>query len=565
MISSPTIGRRARLLLLLLLTIATFVVNSGALEPNIMEARNLTTAREMLEKGNWLAPTMNGELRLEKPPLPTWAAALAMRVFGQDELAWLRLPSALAAMLLVLFLFKLTEELTDDELTPFLAAGTAATSFYVFFLARDITWDIFCHAFMLGAIWQLHRGLKRSGEDLRSFVAAGLLMGLAFLSKGPVPFFSLLLPYLVGRSIAWRLAPFRANARPLLVAVATTLVVAAAWPAYIYLSHPELSARIAQKESTAWIHRNVRPFYQYWSFTAQTGIWAVLATAALVFPYARERIRRFADYRFLAAWVWSGVFLLSLFPEKKERYLMPVLLPLAVLTACYVRYLIAAFREGRATRADRVLLRLDGWLMAAIAFALPGALWWMVRRSGAAPDPLVTVASVPAFWTLAVVLARAAVRGRPLAIWGGMVALVAAACVLALREVPKIITRNPGFRPYRELRHRPELAGLPFFRDGHVGNKFIEVVWASGREIARWDPRERPLPPVEPPLVLMSAAAPASALGPELMERYEVEELGVFDANLGKRWGGDALRNHVAILRPRARPPDHLGRAGGDR
>jgi 4-amino-4-deoxy-L-arabinose transferase-like glycosyltransferase len=136
-------SRTRRLALLLLLTGLTFVANAGALEANIMEARNLATAREMLAKGNWLSPTMNGELRFEKPPLPTWAAAVAMAAFGAERRVLLRLPAALAAILLVFFVLELTEELTDDETTPFLAAATAATSFYVLVMARDISWDIF--------------------------------------------------------------------------------------------------------------------------------------------------------------------------------------------------------------------------------------------------------------------------------------------------------------------------------------------------------------------------------------------------------------------------------------
>lgn len=546
-------GRNVQRLLLLALAAATFAANSGALPANIMEARNLTTAREMVEKGNWLVPTMNGELRLEKPPLPTWATALAMAAFGQDELAWLRLPSALAALLLLVFLFKLTEELTEDALTPFLAAGTVATSFYVFFMARDISWDVFCHAFMLGAIWQLHRGLEGVGRGLPSFVAAGLLMGLAILSKGPVPFFSLLLPYLVARTISSGLGPFKARRWPLLGAVAIALAVGAAWPAYVFLAHPEHSAFVAQKESSAWINRNVRPFYQYWSFTAQSGIWAVLATAALVFPYARKRIERFGDYRLVAWWIWAGVFLLSLFPEKKERYLLPVLLPLAILTALLVRALIQAFQDGTATRGDRAVLALHGWLATLLAAAAPIALWAVVRRNGLAPDPLVTAASALVFWPLAAALARATLRARPLAVWAGSVILVAAACLIAVGQVPRIITRNRAFRPYQELRHRPDLAGVPFFRDDQVGSKFIEVVWASGREIRSWDPRVRPELPVAPPLVLMSSEPPSAVLGPELLAAYEVEELGLFDANLGKRWGGDVLRNHVTLIKARAR------------
>ena len=129
-------NRNLRLFLLLLITFIAFVVNNGAIEANIMEARNLTTAREMLQKNNWLEPTMNGELRLEKPPLPTWIAAATMHFSGEENLALLRLPAALAALLLVFFLLKLTTELTEDHLLPFLVAGTSATSFYIFFLPR---------------------------------------------------------------------------------------------------------------------------------------------------------------------------------------------------------------------------------------------------------------------------------------------------------------------------------------------------------------------------------------------------------------------------------------------
>lgn len=544
-------GARAQLLLLAALCVCTFVVNAGALQPNIMESRNLTTAREMLQKGNWLLPTMNGEPRLEKPPLPTWATALALKAFGEEDPGPLRLPAALAGALLVAFVWLLARELSGDPLAPLLAAGTAATSFYVFFMARDITWDIFCHAFMLGAIWQLHRGLARPAGRLGAFAAAGLLMGLSFLSKGPVSFFSLLLPYLVARTVALGAAPYRAAWAPLLLALGVALAVSGAWPAYAWATRPDVSAHVAAKESTAWIDRNVRPFWQYWSFTAQSGVWAVLATAALVFPYARRRVERLGDYRLLATWIWTGVLLLSLFPEKKERYLLPVLLPMAVLTALYVRALAGAFASGTATRADRAIVRANGWLMAAAALAVPVALWVALRARGVAPGWPLLAATAAVFWGLAALLAHAALRARPLAMWGGMVALVAAACVLVLGQVPAIITRNPGYRPYLELRHRPDLAGVPFFRAGDVGGKFIEVVWASGREIRRWDPRERPEPPAAPPLLLMTPEPPDRVLAPELARRYRVEDLGVFDGAVDARWGGGALRNHVVVLRPR--------------
>ena len=61
-----------RWVLLCLVCLTTFFVDNSVLVPDIMESGNIVTAREMVYDGNWIAPTMNGELRLEKPPL--WQA-----------------------------------------------------------------------------------------------------------------------------------------------------------------------------------------------------------------------------------------------------------------------------------------------------------------------------------------------------------------------------------------------------------------------------------------------------------------------------------------------------------
>jgi 4-amino-4-deoxy-L-arabinose transferase-like glycosyltransferase len=63
-------------LMILVICAITFFVNNRTFTPDIMEARNIVTAREMVQDGHWMVPTMNGELRLEKPPLPTWITAV---------------------------------------------------------------------------------------------------------------------------------------------------------------------------------------------------------------------------------------------------------------------------------------------------------------------------------------------------------------------------------------------------------------------------------------------------------------------------------------------------------
>ena len=81
-----------------------FFTNLTVDEPDIMESRNFITAREMLADGNWLIPTMNGELRLEKPPLPTWITAAISSLFKTNNLFVLRTPAAFISTAMTFFI-----------------------------------------------------------------------------------------------------------------------------------------------------------------------------------------------------------------------------------------------------------------------------------------------------------------------------------------------------------------------------------------------------------------------------------------------------------------------------
>ncbi len=536
--------------LILLIMIFTFVVNNGYLDANIMECRNLTTAREILEKGNWLQPTMNGKLRLEKPPLPTWISALTMYLFGQDNMALLRLPSALFAILMIFFLFKFTEEILNDKDLPFIAAGTASTSFYIFFMARDISWDIFCHSFMMGAIWLIHRALKNDAQCWKEFIFAGILMGLSFLSKGPVSFYALLLPYLIVRIILFGWIGFSAKKYQLIAMIIIAMVSGLWWPAYIYFKHPDFSALVAFKESEAWLNRSTKPFYHYWSFPVQSGIWTILATAALVFPYAKKRIDRVYPYWFIAGWVWIAVILLSLFPEKKERYLLPALIPLSILTAGYVRYLIDVFERSYKNKVDSILLWINGILISLISIAIPFAvIWYLKGRS--MPGNLYFAFLFIGFQLIAFLLIRALIKRKPFIIWNGMVGLVMFSCLVLLPNIQGIMQTNPDYKSYKELRSHTDLKNIPFFFDGEIPGKFIEVIWNCGHEIKGWNPAINPTPPIDPPFVFMSHKQPDSIINPDLYKKYELEMLGHYDGNREIKRGNVVLSNYVVLIKPR--------------
>lgn len=73
---------------------------------------------------------------------------------------------------------------------------------------------------------------------------------------------------------------------------------------------------ITNREAGRWLDYNVRPFYYYWNFFIQSGLWTVLALVSLIYPYLKNRVQNTEVYRFSWLWTIVAVILLSLIPEK---------------------------------------------------------------------------------------------------------------------------------------------------------------------------------------------------------------------------------------------------------
>lgn len=109
------------------------------------------------------------------------------------------------ATLMAFFLYFFASALSGNRLLGLLSALVMATSFNVIMAGRVATWDIYCHSFMLGAIFFFYKGIKSVRTSWANFVWAGIFLGLSFLGKGPVAFYALLFPFLI--SYIWIYRP----------------------------------------------------------------------------------------------------------------------------------------------------------------------------------------------------------------------------------------------------------------------------------------------------------------------------------------------------------------------
>lgn len=526
------------------------LVRLDAPEIGLMEARNFVAAREIHAGGSWLLPTMNGELRLAKPPLPTWLVAAVMHLSGSTtDLGLLRLPSALGAALLVLFFWALARRLTpphEQGRTAWLAAVVLASSLLLLTVGRDGNgWDVYCYCFMTGALAAAVRGLQSAGRvSWGWFAAAGMLIGLSILSKGPVAPYGMLLPFLIAYALRGDRAALRRHWAGLLLMAAVGLGVGVAWPLQVLSQHLHAATEVAATESTAWANRHVQPIWFYISFPAFMGLWALAAVAALVWPYAAPRVRPYAPYALLLAWVAATLVLLSLVPEKKERYLLPVLPPLALLTAGLLRHWLT---ERRLAPADTWLLRVWAGLVVAALLLLPLALRLAGLASFAPHTPRYLLTSGLALAGAGVVCWLWRRGTLPLAAVVASLSVVLLASGLLMPAYPEWQRRrdDPGLRPLAQIvRERAGLRHGPVYS---IGEMQIKWIWAAGRVVPQLKPDADTLALRRLPILVYSGHRGSIPFPADWARRFRLTTVDSFDLShhfADGRW-------YVTEVRPR--------------
>jgi 4-amino-4-deoxy-L-arabinose transferase-like glycosyltransferase len=145
---------RGVLLALWICALAVLIAGLGApVVQRTQEARVLETAREMLGASDWhqwMIPVLNGEPRLQKPPLAYWAAAGGFKLFGVNEFGG-RFPFAVAGWLVLALSYQFGRKLIHESAGLF-AAAILLSSFMFFRHFRLAETDALAKIFVTAAI-----------------------------------------------------------------------------------------------------------------------------------------------------------------------------------------------------------------------------------------------------------------------------------------------------------------------------------------------------------------------------------------------------------------------------
>ena len=204
-------GKPAQLLFLVAACAAMFFLRLGATSVyQVAEARNAECAREMMQRNDWVVPVFNGRLRTDKPALEYFFMIAAYRLGGVSE-GSARFFSAVCGVLLIIATFLFASRHLGTG-AAWWAALVLLASPHLIFQFRLATPDPYLILATTVALYAFYEGWCASGVPGSRwrgwYLAMYLLLGVAFLAKGPVgvllPGVTILVFLLVKRQFGWQ-------------------------------------------------------------------------------------------------------------------------------------------------------------------------------------------------------------------------------------------------------------------------------------------------------------------------------------------------------------------------
>lgn len=349
---------------------------------DIDEGNNTEASREMREAGNWVVPTFNYELRVDKPALINWLQIISGMVFGEGEFA-ARFPSAVAGLFTILAVWTFGRVWLGG-MAGF-AAGLVLAGSPMFVAAmRFANPDSLLTALVSWCLIFLHFGM-RSGRGVWWLFAASACSALAMLGKGPIGLAlpgAILLVYLLfaggWRRVPWFYLPgalllWLAIAAPWYIWVGTETKFA--WHKGFFLQHNlgRFSAPMENHAGPLWYYLPVIlggtfPFSSLLGLPLLT--WRKNTRALL-------GDRFFTSGIFVAAWLAVPLVVFSISRTKLPNYVLPAYPALAI----WLSLGMVAWRRGW-------IEPKQGWIrfgMVTLVVAGAGMVAGLLAASGALP------------------------------------------------------------------------------------------------------------------------------------------------------------------------------------
>ena len=318
------------------------------------EPRYAQISQEMLLSGDWVSPHFMGIRYFEKPIAGYWMIAIGQAIFG-DNLFGVRIASAVSTGLSVLLTYLIARRLWNDPRKSFasallymsfgLIAGQAGYS------NLDPQFTLWVNLSLVALWFAIDSTTQRA--RLTSWAVLGFACGMGFMTKG---FLAWLLPALIALPYMLWQRRLRELLRYGPLAVIVAIIVSLPWVLSIHAHEPDFWRFFFWNEHirrfSAEDAQHTRPWWFYLPMLVVSSLpWAALLPSTFTQAW---KSKQQAGTGFLLLWLVLPLAFFSLSRGKLPTYIMPCLLPLAVLMGNTLIDRITQ-TQGRAIRINGLL------------------------------------------------------------------------------------------------------------------------------------------------------------------------------------------------------------------
>ncbi|WP_458238992.1 lipid IV(A) 4-amino-4-deoxy-L-arabinosyltransferase, partial [Pseudomonas sp. P5_A2_2] len=373
------------------------------------ETRYAQISQEMLQGGNWVSPHFMGLRYFEKPIAGYWMIAIGQAVFG-DNLFGVRIASALSTGLSVWLTYMIARQFWGDPRKSFacallymsfgLIAGQAG------YANLDPQFTLWVNLSLVSLWFAIDSRSTRA--RLGFWAVLGIACGMGFMTKGFLAWLLpavIALPYMLWQRRMGELLRYG----PLAVGVAAAVCLP--WALAIHHKEPDFWNFFFWNEHVrrfaADNAQHARPWWFYLPMLVVSALpWAVLLPTTFIQAWNNKRQ---PVSGFLLLWLLLPLAIFSISSGKLPTYIMPCLLPLALLMGHALTGLLEQARERT--------IRFNGWLNVVIATTALIALLYLQLSKEIFENTEMFSLSLAFIVLLGWIIANALQILRPLTLW----------------------------------------------------------------------------------------------------------------------------------------------------
>lgn len=360
-------------------------------------------AREMIVSKDYMLVQIDFKPFWEKPPLFIWMQVLSMKLFGINDYA-ARFPNAFVGVLTLLSIFYAGRKVINEKMAVWWVLLYAASWLPHFYFKTGIIDPTF-NLFIFLAFFQVHL-LRYGRSKVLHALLAGLFLGLAVLTKGPVAILVALLSLAVYIAVNRGLWGFKPT--HLLMVAGATLLTILLWFGIDILIYGWEYASWFLREFLTYQVRLFRtedadhggPFFYHFVIL----LLGCFPASLFLFQFSARRTTDNEPARDFTRWMWIlfwvVLLLFSLVKTKIVHYSSLCYFPLTYLAALQLYRL--GNRQQRLKNGVKAGLLVVGSLLGIAIAALPFVGIYKQKLIPLIDDPFAVgnlQANVPWHWT----------------------------------------------------------------------------------------------------------------------------------------------------------------------